>query len=243
MTRSTPTPFFYSSRLRPCPYLPDRLERTIATKLLGSGTRDLYDMAARKGFRRSHDILYRPACPECAACVPVRVLAREFETDKSMRRILKVNADVECGDVEFNDRPPRASEEQYRLFKRYLWSRHGDGGMHRMDFEDYRAMVEDSPVDTALAEFRTPAGALVGALLADLLGDGLSAVYSFFDPDLPKQSLGTYMVLRLIERARRLDLPYAYLGYWIAQSPKMAYKARFRPLEALGPEGWRVLEG
>ncbi len=240
---TSPTPMFYSSRLRSCPYLPDRRERTVATKLAGSGARDLYDIASRTGFRRSHDILYRPACPECDACVPVRVLAREFETSKSMRRVLAVNADVECGDVEFSERPPRASEEQYRLFMRYLWSRHGDGGMHRMDFEDYRAMVEDSPVQTALAEFRSPAGALVGALLADRLGDGLSAVYSFFDPELSRQSLGTYMVLRLIERTRRLDLPYVYLGYWIAQSPRMAYKARFRPLEALRPEGWRALEG
>ncbi|MCZ6745530.1 MAG: arginyltransferase [Alphaproteobacteria bacterium] len=235
---------FYSSRLRACPYLSGRRERIVATELTGASAKQLYEAGSSSGFRRSHNLLYRPACPRCDACVPVRVVAKEFKATRSMRRVLRINADV-VGDPEprgdTGEAPPHANEEQYLVFARYQRARHANGAMNGMDFDDYRAMVEESPVATTLTEFRTPRGSLLGGLLADRLGDGLSAVYSFFDPDLRKEGFGTYMVLWLIERAKRLDLSYVYLGYWIADSPKMAYKTRFRPLEALGPEGWRIL--
>jgi arginine-tRNA-protein transferase len=237
---------FYSSGLRSCPYISGRRERIVATELIGANAKKLYEAGSSSGFRRSHNLLYRPACPGCDACVPVRVVAKEFNATRSMRRVLRINADVVCDPQPMGDTieaPPYASEEQYLVFARYQRARHANGAMNGMDFDDYRTMVEESPVATTLTEFRTPRGFLLGGLLTDRLGDSLSAVYSFFDPDLRKEGFGTYMVLWLIERAKRLDLSYVYLGYWIADSPKMAYKARFRPLETLGPEGWVSLNG
>ncbi len=180
---------------------------------------------------------YRPACPSCNACVPVRVLAQEFAPSRSQSRVVRRNRDLnetEC--------PPRATEEQYKLFARYLGSRHADGPMARMAPEDYRAMVEETPVDTRILEYRDPSGALLAACLCDRLIDGYSAVYSFADPAEGKRGLGNFAILRLVERARERRLAYVYLGYWIAQSHKMAYKDRFRPIEALGPDGWQRLE-
>lgn len=220
----------------PCPYLPGRIEQQVFGKLAGPATQANFEALSRAGFRRSHRVAYRPACPGCSACVPVRVLAREFAPGRSLRRIAKANAGLEA-----TESPPRATVEQYRLFAGYLRSRHGDSEMAGMSFEDYRSMLEDTAVDTRVIEFHEPAGTLVGVMLADWLSDGPSAVYSFFDPDSARRGLGNYMVLWLIERARRLRLPHVYLGYWIADSPKMSYKTRFRPIEALGAEGWRRL--
>ncbi len=136
-------------------------------------------------------------------------------------------------------RPPRATAEQFHLFARYQRGRHNDGEMAQMDFGDYRTMIEVGSANSFVAEMRHPTGALVAACLADRLGQGLSAVYSFFDPDQPRRSLGSFVILWLVEEARRLHLPYVYLGYWIADSQKMAYKAQFRPLEMLTKEGWQ----
>jgi len=137
--------------------------------------------------------------------------------------------------------PARASAEQFQLFQRYQQARHGDGDMATMSFYDYRAMVEDTPIETWLVEFREADETLIGACLTDKLGDGLSAVYSYFAPGQDKRSLGTYAILWLIEKAKSLGLPYVYLGYWVPESRKMAYKARFRPSEVLTGGQWRML--
>lgn len=232
--------FFHSTRARPCPYLPGRFERSIAAELDGPQAQDLYDAACGAGFRRSHGFIYRPACPNCDACVPVRVVARDFVARRTLLRIQRTNADL-IG----TERPALATKEQYTLFMAYQRARHAsetlDSGMDRMTFADYTAMVEESPIDTRVIEHRLPDGSLIAGMLCDRIADGFSAVYSFFKPDADARSLGTFMVLDLITRAQREGLSHVYLGYWIAGTPKMAYKVRFRPIQALGPDGWRLL--
>ena len=239
MTRESFDSFgaFYRTRPHACPYLEGQQESRIFTGLTADGADIQYQALTRAGFRRSHRMAYRPACPSCNACVPVRVLAQDFAPSRSQTRAVRRNADLtetEC--------PARATDEQYRLFVRYLESRHGDGPMARMSQEDFRAMVEETPVDTRMLEYRNLDGTLVAACLCDRLSDGYSAVYSFNDPDMAKRGLGNFVILRLIERAAERGYAFVYLGYWIAQSRKMAYKDRFRPIEALGPEGWQILE-
>ena len=229
--------FLYRTHPMPCPYLAGRVEQQVFGELAGAAAQSDLEALTRAGFRRSHRVVYRPACPGCSACVPVRVLAAEFAPGRSLRRIGRTNADLTAAEL-----PPLATPPQHRLFGAYLTWRHGDSEMANMTFADYRAMVEDTAVVTRLIEFHDPAHRLVGVLLADWLADGLSAVYSFFDPGSRRRGVGNFMVLWLIERARRDGLDHVYLGYWIAQSPKMSYKTRFRPIEALGPEGWRRLE-
>jgi arginine-tRNA-protein transferase len=219
-----------------CPYLAGRRERKLMTEIQGPDAHGTYSRLSRAGFRRSHNFAYRPACSGCDACVPVRVGVEGFMPGASLRRVERLNATLEI-----EDRPAVATEEQYAVFRRYLNSRHDDGEMAGMTFADYRAMVSDTRLDTRLTEFREPGGRLAAACLTDWLEDGPSAVYSFFAPDLARRSLGTYMVLWLIEAARRRGLPHVYLGYWIADSAKMSYKTRFRPIEGLGPEGWLPL--
>jgi arginine-tRNA-protein transferase len=220
----------------PCPYLPGRVERKLFTRLSAPNAGEVNSTLSRAGFRRSHDIVYRPVCPNCAACVPVRIPVERFEPSRSMRRVLRANADLTSSEV-----PAVATHEQYRLFAAYQGSRHGDSDMARMTLSDYAAMVDEGRADTSLMEVRDGQDRLTGAMLTDRLTDGLSAVYSFYDAREERRSLGTYMILALAERARAGGLPYVYLGYWIRDSRKMAYKARFRPLEILGAEGWREM--
>jgi arginine-tRNA-protein transferase len=195
----------------------------------------LHDRLSRAGFRRSHNIAYAPVCPGCNACVPIRIPVAQFTPDRSLRRVLKANLGVEGTDV-----PARATAEQYQLFQSYQLARHGDGDMATMSFYDYRAMVEDTPIETFMVEFRDPDDRLVGACLTDRLGDGLSAVYSYFLPEMERRSLGSFTILWLIERARAMGLPHVYLGYWVRESRKMAYKVRFQPSEILVGGSWRV---
>jgi len=229
--------FFFTTAPLPCPYLPDRLERKIVTELGGPNSENLHEVLAKGGFRRSHSIAYAPACPGCKACVPVRVDTRTFERKRSLARTWKRNADLTAHVVE-----ARASTEQFDLFNQYQRSRHTDSDMANMGFYEYSAMVEDSPIDTYLVEFRKPSGVLVAVCLTDQTDDGLSAVYSFFTSEEEDRGLGNFVVLWLIEHAKTLSLPYVYLGYWIKESPKMAYKTRFKPLEALGPDGWQRIK-
>lgn len=228
--------FFFTTAPLPCPYIAGRLERKIVTELTGPDAEELHESLSRAGFRRSHSIAYTPACPGCSSCIPVRVVADEFVPDKTMRRIIKTNQHLTAKRL-----PARAQADHFRLFSRYQDSRHTGGDMALMGFYDYRSMIEDSPIDTYLIEFRYPDNELAAVCLIDQLVDGLSAVYSFYDPDVPKASLGTFIVLWLVAEAIRLDLPYVYLGYWISDSRKMAYKTRFQPLEAFGPGGWHPL--
>ena len=225
--------FFYTTAPLPCPYLPGRTERKIVTELSGTEAEALHERLSRAGFRRSHNIAYAPVCPGCQACVPIRVVSEEFMPDRTQRRILRANADLTISEM-----PARATAEQFSLFQRYQKNRHADGDMAAMGYYDYRAMIEDTPISTGILEFRDAQDRLLGACLTDWLADGLSAVYSFFDTDEEKRSLGTFAVLWLIGRARSLGLPYVYLGYWVPESRKMAYKARFRPSEILISGAW-----
>ena len=225
--------FFFTTAPLPCPYLPGRLERKLATELSGSSADSTHESLARSGFRRSHSIAYAPACPGCRACVPVRVATGEFRPRRSLSRIWRQNRDLVGIKV-----PARATAEQYDLFARYQQSRHSGSDMALMGFYEYSAMIEDSPIETFLVEYRDRSGVLCAVCLTDRTTDGLSAVYSFFETGGARDGLGNYVVLWLIEQAQRLDVPYVYLGYWIENSPKMAYKARFQPLERLCENGW-----
>ncbi len=233
---AAPLRFFRTTPALRCPYLPNRFETKLVTELGGPDALDLHDQLTDAGFRRSHHYVYKPLCGSCQACVPVRIPVAAFQPSRSQRRTWRANQDV-AGAV----LPAMATSEQFALFSRYVAARHGDGDMSEMDFDDYRAMIEESPVDTHLVELRD-GQRLVAACLTDWLGNGISAVYSFFDPRLRRRALGVLTVMWLVEEAKRRGLPYVYLGYWIAGSSKMDYKARYAPLEALGPGGWEAFE-
>ncbi len=232
---------FYLTAPAPCPYLPDRLERKVFAHLPHTEAAQVNDSLTQSGFRRSQNIAYRPACETCAACVSVRIPVADHRPSRSDRKTLNRNGDLKRGLVE-----AEATLEQFELLRRYLRARHADGGMTDMGWPDFVAMVEDTPVRSHLIEYRLPSAAgepgdLVACTLVDLLGDGLSLVYSFYDPDLPRRSLGRFMILDHLVQARLTRMPYVYLGYWVKGSEKMDYKAQFQPLEALGPSGWRLL--
>jgi leucyl-tRNA---protein transferase len=213
------------------------MEKKIVTLLAGKDPDHLHNTLSLAGFRRSQDLAYRPACDNCNACIPIRVTARAFEMKKSWRRTWSQNKDIISKEL-----PAEATKEHYLLFSRYLASRHNDGGMSGMDYADYQAMIEDSPVRSQLSEFRTPDGKLLAVCLTDRMDDGLSLVYSFFDPEESKRSLGSYLVLWHILQAKCMGMYYVYLGYWISDSPKMSYKTRFHPVEILTKSGWQLLE-
>ncbi|MCS0503502.1 arginyltransferase [Ancylobacter mangrovi] len=237
------TPQFYLTAPSPCPYLPGREERKVFTHLVGERATQLNDVLTHGGFRRSQSIAYRPACEHCRACVSVRVCVDGFRETRSFRRVRQANADL-VGDM----RAAVPTAEQYSLFRAYLDSRHSDGGMADMTVLDYAMMVEDSHVRTRLIEYRRRGpdtaihgrgqGSLYAVALTDVLADGLSMVYSFYEPDEPSRSIGTYMILDHVAKARQLGLPYVYLGYWVDGSEKMDYKRRFLPQERLMPGGW-----
>ncbi|HVG51009.1 MAG TPA: arginyltransferase [Xanthobacteraceae bacterium] len=237
------TPQFYLTAPSPCPYLSGMEERKVFTHLVGERAPELNELLTHGGFRRSQSIAYRPACEACRACISVRVLVDEFKPTRSMRRVRERNSDI-IGDM----RPVGPSSEQYSVFRAYLDARHHDGGMVDMTVLDYALMVEDSHVNTRMIEYRLRgpdssftgrgAGDLLAVALTDVLGDGLSMVYSFFEPAHKMRSLGTFMILDHIERARRMGLPHVYLGYWVKGSRKMDYKAKFLPQERLTTTAW-----
>jgi leucyl-tRNA---protein transferase len=238
---SRDTPQFYLTAPSPCPYLAGKEERKVFTHLVGERAGELNNILTQGGFRRSQSIAYRPACEGCRACVSVRVVADEFMPTRSLRRITVRNSDI-VGDMKI----AVPTSEQYSIFRAYLDSRHRDGGMADMTVLDYAMMVEDSHIETRVVEYRRrvgdgagrQAGDLIAVALTDVLGDGLSMVYSFFEPDEAARSLGTFMVLDHIARARQMGLAYVYLGYWVRGSRKMDYKSRFLPQERLTPDGW-----
>ena len=244
---SRDTPQFYLTAPSPCPYLAGKEERKVFTHLVGERAGELNNILTQGGFRRSQSIAYRPACEGCRCCVSVRVIAKEFRPTRSMRRIFSRNADI-VGDMKI----AVPTSEQYAIFRGYLDSRHRDGGMADMTVLDYAMMVEDSHIETRVIEYRRRepgtstarrgAGDLIAVALTDVLADGLSMVYSFFEPDEAARSLGTFMVLDHIARAQRMGLAYVYLGYWVRGSRKMDYKSRFLPQERLTPDGWARAE-
>jgi leucyl-tRNA---protein transferase len=242
-------PQFFITAPAPCPYLVSRLERKVFTHLMSSDAQQLHDSLSQGGFRRSQNIAYRPACEGCSACVSIRIPAEKLYWKRSFRRTWRANCDLIAQIV-----PAKATSEHYALFRRYLDARHGEGGMADMTLLDFAAMVEETFVDTRVIEYRlrpkitlagpdSRQGALVGVALTDVLHDGLSMIYSFFDPDFPSRSLGTYMILEHVDRARRLGLAYVYLGYWVMGSSKMDYKSRFLPQERLLRDGWTLVGG
>lgn len=236
-------PEFYVTAPQPCPYLPGRLERKLFTHLSHEKPPELIDRLLTTGFRRSQNIAYVPYCEGCQACISARVVVEDFEPDRSMKRVLARNSRLVARRT-----PPHPTDEQYRLFRTYIDARHADGGMADMTALDYRMMIEDTVIETFLTEYRErPVDAtafeferwpLKAVALCDRLSDGISMVYSFYDPSDASLSLGTHMILEHIAFARRIGLPYVYLGYWIEGSRKMAYKTRFKPQERLGPDSW-----
>ncbi|MDO8287882.1 MAG: arginyltransferase [Parvibaculum sp.] len=232
-------PQFYITAPQPCPYLPGRFEKKVFTHLLSENAVTLNDTLSQAGFRRSQNIAYRPACDGCSACVSVRIRVNDFTPNKSFRRILARNDDLVS-----TSKPARATQEQFSLLRSYLDTRHPQGGMADMTPLDYVSMIEDTTVRSSLIEYRLmkdEPSPLYAMALTDQLQDGLSMVYSFYNPQDDSRSLGTFMVLDHIARARVLGLPYVYLGYWVADCRKMSYKMRFRPLEALGLDGWNAV--
>ncbi len=237
-------PQFFITAEGECPYLPGRRERKIFTHLVGLEAAELNDMLTRTGFRRSQNIAYRPACEGCHACTSVRIPVRHFRPDRTQRRIIRRNADLRAELA-----PARVNLELYHLFRRYITARHGDGSMAEMTIMDFTAMVEESFVDTRLITYRRridteegPAGELLACCLTDIHDDGLSMVYSFYHPALPRRSLGSYMILEHIHRASLMGLEHVYLGYWVPGSPKMGYKERFLPQERLVGEQWLLVD-
>lgn len=220
-----------------CPYLPDRTAVSAVYDPNIPVDSSLYGELIRHGFRRSGYRLYQPHCPGCAACESLRLAVNDFRPDRSQRRCWRHNADLTVA-IE----PATFRQEHFRLYKKYQGARHPDGEMDFEDPADYARACLESPVDTRLVTFRDPGGHLLAVAVTDFLATGLSAMYTFFDPDLGRRSLGTYAVLWQIHQAEALGLPHVYLGYWIRESPKMAYKSRYRPAEVWNGRGWRRLQ-
>ncbi|MBK1635608.1 arginyltransferase [Rhodovulum adriaticum] len=235
-------PQFYVTAPQPCPYLPRRMERKLFTALQGEQAELLNDALSKQGFRRSQNVLYRPACADCSACLSARIRVADFKPSRSQRKARNRNDDLMR-----STGAPWATEEQYALFRRYLESRHADGGMADMDIFEFAAMIEETPVRSRVVEYTgQPAEGsahrpLVGVCLTDILDDGLSMVYSFYEPDRAKRSIGTHVILDHVEMAREAGLPYVYLGYWVPGSTKMGYKARFSALEIYKGGAWQDL--
>ncbi|WP_339107059.1 arginyltransferase [Thioclava sp. GXIMD4216] len=240
MRHSLPlAPQFYVTAPQPCPYLDGRAERKLFTALQGEGAEKLNNALSRQGFRRSQNVLYRPSCADCTACLSARIRVADFAPTRTQKRILKRNDWLKRTATS-----PWATEEQFALFRRYLDSRHADGGMADMDIFEFAAMIEETPIKSRVIEYRESADRpgstrdLMAVCLTDVLDDGLSMVYSFYDPSLQKNSLGTYLILDHVDIALKAGLPYVYLGYWVPGSRKMGYKANFGALEIFKGGQW-----
>lgn len=228
--------FLFTTRMVSCPYLPGNIERKVVADIVEGSAKADYDRMIRAGYRRSGTIAYRHACPGCRACIPVRLPVAKFNWGKSLRRVARANLDLDVRIL-----PPKALAEHYDLFLRYQDGRHSGGEMANMSYAEYSGLIEESLITTRLAEFREPSGKLAGVCLYDELADALSAVYTFFEPTFAKRSLGSYMILWLVETCCTAEKHYLYLGYWISECTNMSYKARFRPLEKLERGAWHQM--
>lgn len=226
-------PQFYVTAPQPCPYLDGRMERKLFTALQGENAQKLNDSLSQQGFRRSQNVLYRPSCADCSACLSARIDVSEFSPTKSQKRVLRRNRNIDR-----RASSPWATEAQYDLFRTYLDTRHADGGMADMDVFEFAAMIEETPIRSRVVEY-TENDTLIGVSLTDVLSDGLSMVYSFFSPDYERNSLGTYLILDHINIAKEAGLPYVYLGYWVPGSQKMGYKSNFSGLEVFSGGQWQ----
>ena len=235
-------PQFYVTAPQACPYLDGRMERKLFTALQGDHAQTLNDTLSKQGFRRSQNVLYRPSCAECSACLSARIRVADFVPSRTQRRIRRRNLGVLR-----NATSPWATEDQFALFRRYLDHRHASGGMADMDIFEFAAMIEETPIRSRVIEYTLPPAAddqerqLAAVCLTDVFDDGVSMVYSFYDPDLTHQSLGTYLILDHIDIAREAGLAYVYLGYWVPGSPKMGYKAGFSSVEIYKGGRWQNL--
>ncbi len=233
-------PQFYVTAPQPCPYLDGRMERKLFTALQGDQAQRLNDSLSKQGFRRSQNVLYRPSCAECSACLSARIRVADFKPSRTQRKILKNAAHLRR-----NATSPWATEDQFSLFRRYLDARHADGGMADMDVFEFAAMIEETPIKSRVIEYTRMARPgergrpLACVALTDVFDDGLSMVYSFYDPDMIDLSLGTFAILDHIAIAREAGLPYVYLGYWVPGSRKMGYKAGFNALEIFKHGAWQ----
>lgn len=233
MTAKPPTSLqLYLLPPGPCPYLAGRTEQKAAT-LLDKGGADIAALLIERGFRRSQGMFYRQRCPACSACLPARIRLADFAPSAAFRRVLGKNRDLS-----FAVGPPAASPALYDLFIRYLKARHGEEGMAEMSYDSFALMMKDSPVQTRFMTARDETGAVMGVMLFDETPDGVSAVYSFFEPGADRRSLGTCLILKLAEYTAKGGKPYLYLGFWVKDSPGMAYKSRFQPLEVFMDERW-----
>jgi arginyl-tRNA--protein-N-Asp/Glu arginylyltransferase len=225
-------PQFYVTAPQSCPYLDGRMERKLFTALQGDHAQKLNDSLSKQGFRRSQNVLYRPSCSECSACLSARIRVDDFRPNRTQRKILNRLSDLRC-----NATSPWATEEQFTLFRRYLDRRHADGGMADMDIFEFAAMIEETPIKSRVVEYNRPPGPgergrpLTAVCLTDVFDDGLSMVYSFYDPTLTHLSLGAFLILDHIRIAREAGLPFVYLGYWVPGSRKMGYKSQYSALE------------
>ena len=229
-------PQFYVTAPQVCPYLDGRQERKLFTALQGEEAQKLNDKLSQQGFRRSQNVLYRPSCADCSACLSARINVNKFKISKSQKRVLNKNKKLER-----KLSTPWATEDQYKLFCRYLAARHANGGMADMDVFEFAAMIEETPIRTRIIEYMSGTK-LLAISLTDLIKDGLSMVYSFYEPQLPSLSLGTFIILDHINLAQEAGLPYLYLGYWVPGSSKMGYKANFSGLEIYYQNKWQVLD-
>ncbi|SDK49766.1 arginyltransferase [Aliiruegeria lutimaris] len=237
-------PQFYVTAPQPCPYLAGRMERKLFTALQGEHAETLNDSLSKQGFRRSQNVLYRPSCADCTACLSARIRVEDFQPSRNQRKTLKRNAALKREATS-----PWATDEQYALFRRYLDSRHADGGMADMDVFEFAAMIEETPIRSRMVEYREPGleetegpeSDLAAVCLTDVLDDGLSMVYSFYEPTLTRRSLGTHIILDHVEIARSAGLSYVYLGYWVPGSRKMGYKASFDALEIYKAGQWQPI--
>ncbi|MFT9449723.1 arginyltransferase [Gluconobacter japonicus] len=227
---------FYTTEPAPCPYLPNRMERKVLTDLSGPDAASLHDRLSQAGFRRSHTIAYAPVCMDCRACKPMRLPVALFRPSRTQQRIWKRHQDVKAAIT-----APIPTQEQFALFQAYQKSRHTDGDMAHMSWQDYADLISNTPVETIVIEFRTSADQLVCVSLVDVMSDGLSAVYTFYDPTTPAASWGTFSILWLLHLAKQRGHLHLYLGYYVPGSQKMAYKATFQPAEIFQGGHWTPL--
>lgn len=231
---------FYMTNPAPCPYLEGQTERKVFTNLAVEDAENLHEALSLSGFRRSQSIAYRPACKTCTACRATRLIVDDFSRNKRWKRVWNKNTALTR-----YPKHPVATREQFRLLKKYLTGRHAEGGMASMGLRDFVSMVEESPIPSVVFEYREGPeedAPLIAVAIADVLKDGLSMVYSFFDPELTDRGLGNFIILDHIEHARELGLEFVYMGYWVEGSPKMGYKADFSPIEVLDGDEWRILD-